>query len=270
MVDSVPSLTGQQRSIKQVVKPILQAARAPDNRAFQQQQLNSLARASAPLPIVQVSGALPMEGQSAIDPRRSDKPTYAPQKPNSYKQPPSQKEEQREHWQSVPQSSETSVTLSEPLSVMIQRIAKPVTVKEITNTIAQPTEQPTKRTTQPQNTQNIPKNQPRETSVNSTTDQSQEKQDANRPEVATQRQEKAAQRQPTNDAARQPDSKQSQPHQRITQAAIRAQGRARDIVMNVNYAVAISMHSKRQRLMQHVATQESVSNSKQTQLQQTI
>lgn len=263
MVDSVPSSAGQQRSIQQVVKPILQAAQAPDNRAFEQRQLESQARASAPMPTVRLSGTLPMDGQPATDPRRSYTPTYEPQKPNSYQQPASQKESHREQWQSIPQSSEKSVPSSEPLTIMIQRTAEPTTINEPSKTNTN--EQPTKRTTPSKRTRNTQSNSP------TPIDQTQQRRDQGRSEVKKKQQQTATQQQHSvTDDTQQKEQKQAPPHQRITQAAIRAQGHARDLVMNVNYALDVSMHTKRQRLMQHVTSQESVSNARQSQLQQTI
>lgn len=95
------------QSAQQVLKPIQQAANAPDDRALKQNIAQSIAEATAPMPSVRLTGALPQEGQSGADPSRAQFSRSAPQEsqPRSDQTNPSPNIDNNLRQPNIPQQS---------------------------------------------------------------------------------------------------------------------------------------------------------------------
>ncbi|MFM2480518.1 hypothetical protein [Celerinatantimonas sp. YJH-8] len=91
-----------QQMSQQLLRPIQQAADAPDTQAMNQRQRVAISQALSSIPLARVEGALPAPGQSAQDPRRPETDPAAPRSGRSFRMPPSQQEQLRENWQATP------------------------------------------------------------------------------------------------------------------------------------------------------------------------
>ncbi|CAG9298305.1 hypothetical protein EV690_1321 [Celerinatantimonas diazotrophica] len=199
------------QAAQQVLQPIQQAANAPDDRALKQNIAQIIAEATAPMPSVRLTGALPQDGQNGADPGRAQVARSTPKEsqPRDYQPRLVPALNHDEQLQDIPQQPIADNTMAQQSrrSAMLMQSQQQV----------QPKPEPavTQARGTGQGTQAHDHTQPRDVS----------KGDGNEPH------------------------RQVQTNRRIAQAAIQAQSQARESIFSVNQAVDLSSRSLQRQLM---------------------
>lgn len=195
---------------QQVLQPIQQAANAPDDSALKQNIAQSIAQATAPMPSVRITGALPQDGQSGADPSRAEVSRSAPK-------------------QSQPRGYRPN------LNPMLDDVQLSNTPRQLpsSDAIAQQSRQTAMLMQSEQQVQQEPQ---RAITQARGTGQGTRSHDNTQPRDVT-------------EANKNQQRRQVQSNRQIAQAAIQAQNRARESVFNVNQAVDMSSRSLQHQLM---------------------